>query len=94
MVIIRTDLKEMGKPMKKNASSNPLWESVMEFIIRFKKEHDGVGPTVDEICAACGIPSKSHANYILEKLEDGGRIRRGEGFARMIMIPGGQWTQT
>ena len=65
----------------------------MAFIIRFKGEHDGIGPTVTEICAECGIPSKSHAAYILEKLEDAGRIKMGgEKMARMIMIPGGQWT--
>ena len=71
---------------------NPLWENVMSFIIRFKKEHDGVAPSIDEICAACGLRSKSHADYILQKLEDAGRIQRGEKASRMIMICGGQWT--
>jgi SOS-response transcriptional repressor LexA len=72
--------------------ANPLWESVMDFIIRFKSEHDGVAPSVQEICDACGLQSKSHADYILTRLEDEGRIRRNEKEARMIMVPGGQWT--
>lgn len=66
---------------------------MLDFIIRYKKEHDGNSPTYREIMRATGISSTSVVAYHLERLEQNGVIRRPQqvGNSRMIEIVGGRW---
>lgn len=65
--------------------------AVLEFIIGYKVEHDGMSPTVKEIGAQVGISSTSVVCYHLDLLEADGRIRRPFGKARGIEVVGGRW---
>jgi SOS-response transcriptional repressor LexA len=47
---------------------------------------DAVAPSLDEICVAMGLKSKSGAKRLLEGLEERGVIRRSPGRARSIEI--------
>lgn len=70
----------------------PRMEAVFEFIIAFKKSHDGNSPTVREIAEGCGISSTSVVTYYLGRLEEEGRITRPDlGTACSIEVPGGRW---
>lgn len=68
-------------------SHNP--ETVYEFIVKFKKEHDGNSPTIREIGAACNISSTSAVAYILKVL-----VRRGLiTVDRDISVVGAEWRE-
>ena len=43
-------------------------------------------PTIDEICAATGIKSKSHVHFILGKLVEKGWIAKDDGKARGLRL--------
>jgi len=65
---------------------------IYNYIVSYKLEHDGVAPSVREICAGCNVSSTSVTIYHLSKLEIAGKIKRyGEG-ARNIIVTGGKWT--
>jgi len=66
-------------------------QKVFDFIVQFKREHDGVAPTVQEIGKALGLSSKSVVWGHLLQLEMQGKIKRGRG-SRMITVNGGAWT--
>lgn len=65
--------------------------SLYDFIIAYKKEHDGNSPCVREMCNEIGIRSTSLLVYYLEALEDRGLIRVDSGKERSICVTGGQW---
>lgn len=67
-------------------------KSVYEFVVRYKIEHDGNSPTLREIMADVGIPSKCTASRELGELVDSGYITRTPGEKRGIEVVGGQWT--
>lgn len=62
-----------------------------KFILKYKLEHDGNSPSMEEIMDACDVSSKSVCNYHLSKLEDDGLIERVDGQARSIVVVGGFW---
>ncbi len=70
------------------------YESIYEYIVEFKKRNDGTSPSVREIMRDCGISSSSHCLYILQSLDDAGKIRLmgRKGSARSIHVVGGSWT--
>jgi SOS-response transcriptional repressor LexA len=73
-----------------NLKHNP--EDVFLFIVSYKKRHDGISPTVREISDECNIPSTSHVNRILSKLQDAGRIEMATGGkSRAIQVVGARW---
>ena len=79
-------------------TSHPTVEGAYEFVVGYKKIHDGNSPSFREIMEGCGISSLSVVLYYLNKLEDRGLIRRpeakiGERFARKIEVVGGRWTK-
>ncbi len=43
-------------------------------------------PTIDEICAATGVKSKSHVHYVLGKLVEKGWIAKDDGKARGLRL--------
>ena len=80
-------------PMKRDPMLTPKQQAMLETIIRFKKEHDGLSPTIRELMALTGSKSTSVVEFHLEGLERGGRIRRiGVGTSRGIAVNGGRWS--
>lgn len=65
-------------------------KKVFDFIVSFKRENDGLSPTVREIMDACNIPSSSNTTYILDELSRNGLIAINSG-NRGIMVIGSQW---
>jgi len=66
---------------------------ILQYIIDYKRTHDGNSPTVREIMDANGVSSSSAMHYILLEMEDSGMIRFGSAFeSRSIQVVGGQWT--
>lgn len=64
--------------------------AVLHFIIRYKREHDGVSPSIREISDACSIPSSSNVHVILRNLERDGYITTQSPAARTIQVVGGK----
>lgn len=64
---------------------------IFDFIVTFKRTHDGNSPTVDEIGQGVGLASKNTVWVHLRNLEHKGMIERGRG-SRMISVIGGAWT--
>ena len=67
------------------------YDKVVDFVIEYKTEHNGNSPAYEQIMEACGIVSKSHVKYILNKLQEEGKLELEPGNARSISVPGGQW---
>jgi len=63
---------------------------VLQFIISFKRLHNGDSPTLREICEACGVSSSSVAKHILNRLANAGLITQEPGTSRISVI-GGSW---
>ncbi len=67
-------------------------QRVYEYILRFKREFDGLAPSLREICMVCGLSSTSQATYHLRRLEEQGKVLLLGGHAsRGIMVVGGRW---
>jgi hypothetical protein len=75
------------------ARSLTLRPQVYDFIVKFKQTHDGVSPSVAEICEGCEISSNSVVVGHLHSLERLGLIEcgYGKGKSRMIAVCGGRW---
>jgi SOS-response transcriptional repressor LexA len=74
----------------------PVVQQVYDFIVEYKREHDGNSPTIREIGDACKITSTSVVIYWLIRLENQGFIRRpepamGNRYAAKIEVIGGKW---
>ncbi len=65
-------------------------QKVLDFIVRYKREHDGNSPTRREIGEACQISSTSVVNYYLDQLARAGLIETARK-ARAITVMGGSW---
>jgi hypothetical protein len=65
-------------------------ELVFEFLVRYKREHDGNSPTVREIAAGCNV-SLGTVYYHLTRLELDHRISVMGDRRRNIEIKGGNW---
>lgn len=63
-------------------------EHVFEYIVIYKREHDGLAPSIKEIAEACML-SESTVRYHLWMLQQGNRIRLGG--RRAIEVVGGAW---
>lgn len=61
------------------------------FVIRYKRENDGLSPTVAEMIDGCSLASTSHVIRILDQLEAAGLIHRVLRSSRGILIIGGRW---
>ena len=66
---------------------------MLDFIVAYKRTHDGNSPTVREICDACAISSTGVGNYCLVRLVQHGLLRVDNyGRSRSIEVVGGEWT--
>lgn len=63
---------------------------IFDFIVSYKRRHDGVSPTVEEIGNAVNLV-KSSAYYHLLMLRDIEKIRFTPGQSRSIEVIGGEW---
>ncbi len=66
-------------------------ELIFAYICQYKAEHDGNSPTLREIMDGCQVSSTSVVVYILDRLENAGRLTRNGG---KIEITGGKWEYT
>ena len=64
-------------------------DRVLAFIIKYKSENDGAGPSTREIMAACGISATSVVHYTIGRLVSGGKLYINAN--RHICVTGGQW---
>lgn len=85
----RMGVERMGKTGWRTAETVAKMGAVLEYVIAFKREHDGLSPTVREIGRVLGIPSTSHVARVLGQLEQEGKIRRDP---HGIVVVGGWWT--
>ncbi len=75
-----------------NAAENKKAEAVFNFIVQFKRDHDGNSPSIREIQQGCRISSTSMVEFYLDCLVDDGRISMADHFkSRMISVTGGEW---
>lgn len=67
-------------------------DKVYDFIVAYKKKHDGNSPTHEEIKDAVGLKSKSSVNWHLSQLVKAGLIEMPHyGGTRFIAVVGGRW---
>ena len=66
-------------------------EDVLEAIINFKINNDGLSPTLRDIMRVTDITSSSVVTYYLNKLEHQGFISRNPKISRGIQVVGGKW---
>lgn len=78
----------MGRPMDTNLDAR---KRIFEFIVDYKRAHDGNSPTSREIVEGAGISSTSVVHYHLGALEREGKIRLGDSKSRRIEVVGGEW---
>lgn len=65
---------------------NKTMQKIFDYIILFKKAHNGNSPTLREIMDGCYVGSTSVVHYHLTQLESKGMIMRKSGMARMIEV--------
>ena len=70
---------------------HPRQQAILDYLIAFKTEHDGVSPTRRQICDACNISSTGVVAHHLRQLERHGLIEMGDQYTRGIGVTGGKW---
>ena len=70
--------------------ANSPYDQIYDFIVGFKKAHNGNSPTFRQIGDAVGVRSSSMVNTYLDRMVTRGMIER-KGSIRMIEIPGSRW---
>lgn len=79
-----------GRP-RFDQDDNDRAEEVFQYIVDYKTKHDGVSPTMREICVALNILSTSNIPIYLKVLTKQGRIVVGKSGSRGIYVVGGSW---
>jgi SOS-response transcriptional repressor LexA len=59
---------------------------LLNFIIAYQRDHDGVSPSFDDMTHALGLASKSGVHRLLTALQDAGYITRPTNRARRIYV--------
>lgn len=70
------------------------YNAIYHFIVKYKRENDGLSPTLEQIMLACRVNSKSNMSSILRILEDEGKIVVNSKISRGIQVIGGKWSMT
>lgn len=65
-------------------------ETLLAYLIDYKRSHDGVAPTLHEIRAAMNIPALATVVKMLKILEADGQVKLRRG-SRTIELTGGKW---
>jgi SOS-response transcriptional repressor LexA len=66
-------------------------QRILDYLIRFKTNHDGNSPTFRQIMKACGITSTSVVHYYLQRMRVN-RLIKIEAGHKGIEVIGGKWT--
>lgn len=66
--------------------------ALYEFIIAFKRTHDGNTPSYAEMCEATGITSTGAIKGLIFILEAQGFLQSIDGRTRSMRVTGGQWS--
>lgn len=66
-------------------------KKVLDFIVKYKKDNDGLSPTRREIEFAMNLNSTSYVNFCLQRLFQIGAIKLDYGSSRGIVVVGGKW---
>jgi len=77
--------------MSKMSKGDIARKKMMDYIIGYKEQNNGLSPTVREIGDACGMSSTSLVNHHLEELVRIGELKR-IGSSRNLSVVGGRWT--
>lgn len=64
----------------------PTDQAVLDFIKKFKDENDGNSPSHREIIEGTSIMSTGHLTFVLEKLEQFGRINVKKGHRSITIL--------
>lgn len=78
-------------PFKARSNGTAVRERMLLEIVNYKREHDGISPTVRELAASCEISSTSVTKYHLSVLVLEGKITMQFAEARSIQVVGGLW---
>lgn len=70
----------------------PATMKVFEYVLHYKRSHDGNSPSIREICAGCHLRSTSIGFYHLRCLQRAGLIKRQANTARNIWVVGEHWS--
>lgn len=70
--------------------ANAVQYKIYTYLMEYKRNHDGIPPTVREIADKLGMGSTS-IQYQLDNMERDGLIRRKVGRSRSIQIIGGRY---
>ncbi len=65
--------------------------AVYDFIVAYKRAHDGNSPSIRDIMRGCGYATTSAVGFHLNALERAGLIRMRRFTGRTIEIVGGAW---
>lgn len=68
-------------------------QDILEYIIMYKRQHDGNSPTTREISDQIDA-SVSSVHGHLQRLQEHGKIRLAGERARSIEVVGGEWRVT
>jgi DNA-binding MarR family transcriptional regulator len=86
----------MDLSLEQLEQSNPRTVEVYRCIVRFKRDNDGLFPTIREIGKLMEISTTSGVDYHLRKLVDLGLLKRrvAEGNRRAMpyIVVNGRWT--
>lgn len=66
-------------------------QTIYNYLVIYKAEHDGISPTVQEIMTGARLASISNIGNHLAMLERAHLIKRLPGTSRGIMVTGGRW---
>jgi len=70
------------------------YSDILDFIVQYKRDNDGISPSIREIAASCDM-SQGGTVYALERLIESGEIRKiGTYYSRSICVTGGEWRLT
>ena len=77
----------------KQAHMRQKLDILLDFIVSYKKEHDGESPTIRYIMDRLDIASTSMTAFYIQKLIDEGRLYRVHAYSggHGLGVPGGRW---
>lgn len=76
--------KEPKRPIR--AGITPKQRELLDFIVRYQREHRGVSPSFDEMARALGLASKSGVHRLIEGLVERGALVRLPNQARSLQV--------
>lgn len=66
-------------------------QQILDYVIWYKREHDGCSPSYPEIGKAVHMPSRSNVYAYLRQMRELGMIEFDDDSMRGLRVPGGCW---